>query len=97
MKRWFGKRMARLTRDDRWEQFPGSILGHILQGGVCGALIATGEVGPIAVGTVWMAASSFYQWAGFAKYGDTVKRDWKDYLVGFIPAGLVTLAAVHFF
>ena len=74
-------------KDDR--PYKGSIFGHRVQGFIAGILIAVGDPYFLASGlTILVASMVDYQWAGFAKFADTVKKDKKDYIQGLYP-GLV--------
>lgn len=77
--------IAAITGDDRWERWGWSILGHMAIGWFA-ALLAHRDLG-------WQAAcvlalSANYQWAGYVRKNDTVRRDLRDYQIGYM-AGVV--------
>ena len=84
----------------RWQRYKAEIIGHFVQGGIAGSLVGLSPLAPntkvaaamITVAVLLMWASWNYQYAGFLKKQDTVMRDWRDYMVGFIPIGLLCLA-----
>lgn len=84
--------------DSRWYNYRNQILGHILQGAAIGAGLASGEISYMAPAAGWLVMSVAYQYAGYIRkrdmdgYGDTIKRDIRDYMVGMVPgASLVAL------
>lgn len=85
-----GRPLARLTGDDRWEDWTPEILSHIIQGAACGVGMACGSWELFAAGFAWMLFSCFYQLCGFLKKNDTVAKDVRDYLVGCAPAWGIT-------
>ena len=56
-----------------------SIVGHHVQGAICGAMTPWFP----AAAAIYLGLSMSYQWAGWAKYHDSVKRDVRDYIVGY--------------
>ena len=70
----------------RWRRYPGSIIGHIGQGLICGAAAATPYWPPAAV---WAAAYLAYQFGSGARkwaavgHPDTMGLDTVDFAVGF--------------
>ena len=100
-----GKLLARWTGDERWELWTPQIVSHIVQGIICGAgmglpFLAWGQQwtppawgaawAGFVGGALWMTWSFCYQIAGFLKKGDTLPRDWRDYLAGW-PLGFAPL------
>ena len=84
----------------RWQRYKWSIIGHVVQGQIAGAAMGLAPLAPtlllglamLAFGIVLLLASACYQWAGFAKERDAVKRDWRDYILGWAPVCALCLA-----
>ena len=75
--------------------YTGNIFGHQVQGFIAGILITIGDPYLLATGLVILGTSMVdYQWAGFAKLKDTVKKDKKDYIQGLYP-GLIIGAGIR--
>ena len=72
-----------MTERERWRAYPLSIIGHHVQGAVAGALMGVGDAYLAGGGLTLLGLSMAYQWAGWAKYRDSVKRDIRDYIVGW--------------
>ena len=87
------ERRERPPHKSRWQLYPGSIVGHVMQGAIAGAAMGVAPLAPtlllglamLAFGIVLLLASACYQWAGYVKTNDSLKRDWRDYLIGWLP------------
>ena len=78
---------------NRWRRYPGSIIGHITQGAICGLVAAYGHHWPAAV---WSTAYMAYQFGSGARkwaevgHPDTMGLDTVDFAIGFAVAYGVT-------
>ena len=83
--------MVEMTESERWQLHRRSIIGHVVQGAIAGAAMGLAPLAPtpvfgmamLAFSIILLVASACYQWAGFVKTGDSLKRDWRDYLIGW--------------
>lgn len=73
--------IAAMTGDDRWNDWAWEIVSHHLIGAACGYLTVRGKHQTAA--TTFLAANLVYQWAGWVRHNDTLKRDVRDYVVGY--------------
>ena len=59
-----------------------------------GLALGSGNWEAFTIACVWLWMSERYQWFGFAKYQDSIKRDWRDYMVLPIGVGIALLYRV---
>ena len=86
---------------NRWRTYPKSIAGHILQGVAAGIMVGSGSTELIIGGVSWMVGFWLYQFgSGLRKaintnHTDTMGLDAFDFIVGLIPAVVITVIIRH--
>ena len=90
------RRAERPTWFNRFHRYPWSIVGHIAQGAVAGLLAGTIIGAPIAAIWYWgfrdYQALSFQRKINTTGRGDTAGLDAFDFIVGFVPTAVLSLA-----
>ena len=79
-----------------WRLYPGSMLGHHIQGVVAGVAIHAGDINDIAAGITLTVLYVVYQ--GYTRFrkGDSAGLDVADYIAGF-AAGVAAHLVWRFF
>ena len=88
-----------LSERERWRNYSPSILGHMGQGAAAAvAVVYAYWFWPLAVlGCLILATNMAYQIFGYIRKKDSLRRDWRDYMVGFSIAVVPSVAHVLLF